>query len=170
MINETLRDIKGPLSLSSHFNFLLFLKILIVLAILVVLWMYFKKRKKMPPVIPKRSAHEIAYEQLERLKAKDYIRQGRVKEYYSEISDIIRHYLENRFLLKAPEMTTDEFLFYVRDYGRLIEAHKALLKEFLVACDLVKFAKYIPSTVEVDAIFVSAKKLVDETKEDIPVK
>lgn len=170
MINETLRDIKGPLSLSNQVNFLLFLGILIVLVVLVLLWMYFKKRKKTPLAIPKRSAHGIAYEQFERLKEKDYIRQGRVKEYYSEISDIIRHYLENRFLLKAPEMTTEEFLFYVRDYGRLIEAHKALLKEFLISCDFVKFAKYIPSTAEVDAIFVSAKKLVDETKEDIPVK
>jgi hypothetical protein len=170
LINETLRDIKGPLSLSNQFNFILLLGILVVLIILELLWMYLKKRKKMSSVIPKRLAHEIAYEQLERLKAKDFIRQGMIKEYYSEISDIIRHYLENRFLLKAPEMTTEEFLFYVRDYGHLIEAHKALLKEFLVACDLVKFAKYIPSTGEVDAIFVSAKKLVDETKEEVSVK
>jgi len=88
----------------------------------------------------------------------------------SEISDIIRHYLENRFLLKAPEMTTEEFLFYVRDYSQLIKEHKTLLKEFLLTCDLVKFAKYVPLFEEMDAIFVSAKKLVDETKEEISTK
>ncbi len=120
--------------------------------------------------VPKRRAHEIAYEQLEKLKAKDLIRQAKVKEYYSEVSDIVRHYLENRFLLKAPEMTTEEFLFYVRDYSPLISEHKTLLKEFLLACDLVKFARHVPPSEEMSAIIVSAEKLVDETKEELSVK
>ncbi|MDD5477471.1 MAG: hypothetical protein PHG87_04620 [Candidatus Omnitrophica bacterium] len=170
MISETLRDIKGPLSLNSRLNFLLLLGILVFIAILVLLFIFLSRRKKPPAILPKRPAHTSAYEQLEKLKAKDLIRQARFKEYYSEISDIIRHYLENRFLLKAPEMTTEEFLFYVRDYGRLDRGHKILLKEFLLACDLVKFAKYVPPIEEMDAIFLSAKKLVDETKEEVPVK
>lgn len=170
MISETLRDIKGPLSLSNRLNIILLLDILVVLVILVLLFIFLSRRKKAPVIIPKKPAHEIAYEQLDRLKAKDLIRQGRIKEYYSEISDIVRHYLENRFLLKAPEMTTEEFLFYVRDYGQLISEHKNLLKEFLQSCDLVKFAKYIPPAGEIDAIFLSAKKLIDETKEKVSVK
>lgn len=170
MIVQTLRDIKGPLSLSSRLNLLLLLGILVFLAILALLFMFFSRRKKVPVVIPKRPASEIAYEQLEKLKAKDLIRQGRVKEYYSEVSDIIRHYLENRFLLKAPEMTTEEFLFYVGDYSQLIGEHKTLLKAFLLSCDLVKFAKHAPPAEETDVIFISAKKLVDETKEELSVK
>jgi len=170
LITEALRDIKGPLSLTSRFNILLLLGFLVVLAVLVLLFTFLSRRKKASVIVPKRPAHEIAYEQLERLKAKDLIRLARFKEYYSEVSDIIRHYLENRFLLKAPEMTTEEFLFYVRDYGKLISGHKILLKEFLLACDLVKFAKYVPSFEEMDGIFVSAKKLVDETKEEVSVK
>ena len=170
MINETLRDIKGPLSLNNHINIILWLVILIFLAMLVFLFKFLTRRKKIPIMMPQKPAHEIAYEQLEKLKAKDLIRQGKIKEYYSEVSDIIRHYLENRFLLKAPEMTTEEFLFYVRDYSQLISAHKTLLKEFLLACDLVKFAKYVPSTGEMDTIFLSARKVVDETKEEESVK
>lgn len=166
MITETLRDIKGPLSLSTRLNIPLLLGILVFLAVLVLLFMFLSRRKKALVTIPKRPAHEIAYEQLEKLKGKDLIRQGRIKEYYSEVSDIIRHYLGNRFLLKAPEMTTEEFLFYVRDYSRLISAHKTLLRGFLLACDLVKFAKYVPPLEEMDEISVSAKKLVDETKEE----
>lgn len=169
-MQETLRDIKGPLSLSSHRNIFLLLVVLVLLAIAVFYFKFLSKRKKTPVIVPRKPAHEIAYEQLEKLKAKDLIRQGKVKEFYSEVSDIIRHYLENRFLLKAPEMTTEEFLFYVRDYSLLVSGHKTLLKEFLLACDLVKFAKYLPPFEEMDAIFVSAKKLVDETKEEIPVK
>lgn len=170
MIGETLRDIKGPLSLSGHFNILLLSGILVILSILALLFMLLSRRKKISVVAPKKPAHGIAYEQLEKLKAKDLIRQGRIKEYYSEVSDIVRHYLENRFLLKASEMTTEEFLFYVRDYSQLISDHKTLLKEFLLACDLVKFAKYVPPFEEMDAIFVSAKKLVDETKEEVSLK
>lgn len=170
MLNEILRDIKGPLSLNSRLNILLLSGILVFLVGLILLFMFLSKKKKASVVIPKKLAHEIAYEQLEELKTKDLIRQGKIKEYYSEVSDIIRHYLENRFFIQAPEMTTEEFLFYVRDYGQLFSWQKTLLKEFLTACDLVKFAKHIPSFEETDAIFVSAKKLVDETREELPVK
>jgi len=165
-MNEVLRDIKGPLSLHNQINIFLILGVLILAGLLILLFKFLSKRKKEALNIPPRPAHEIAYEQLEQLKAKDLIRQGKLKEYYSEVSDIIRHYLENRFLLKAPEMTTEEFLFYVRDYSQLISTHKDLLKEFLLACDLVKFAKYLPSFAETDGIFVCAKKVVDETKEE----
>jgi hypothetical protein len=170
LINETLRDIKGPLSLVVHWNNFLLLLFLVVLAGLLWLFWFLSKRKQRPLPVPKRLAHEIAYEQLRQLQAKGLIRQARIKEYYSEISDIVRRYLENRFSLRAPEMTTEEFLFYARDYGKLIAGHKTLLREFLSACDLVKFAKYLPQAQEIDAIFVSAKKLVDETKEEVPVK
>jgi len=170
LIGETLRDIKGPLGLGNRFNILLLLGALVFLALLALLFMLLLRRKKASSGIPKRPAHEIAYEQLERLKAKNLIGQAKTKEYYSEVSDIIRRYLENRFLLKAPEMTTEEFLFYVREYSQLISGHKTLLKEFLLACDLVKFAKYVPLSEEIDAIFASAKKLVDETKEEESVK
>lgn len=169
MISETLRDIKGPLNLGSRFNIILLLGILVFLAILVKLFIFLSGRKKTTGIIPKRPAHEIAYEQLEILRQKNLIRQGKIKEYYSEVSDIVRRYLENRFLLKAPEMTTEEFLFYVRDYSQLLSGHKALLKEFLLACDLVKFAKYLPSAEETDTILLSAKKLVDETKVALPI-
>jgi len=168
LLAEALRDIQGPVSLGSRFNLPLLPGILVLLAILALLFMFLSRSRKAPAVIPKKPAHEIAYAQLQKLKAKDLIRQGRIKEYYSEVSDIVRRYLENRFLLKAPEMTTEEFLFYVRDYRQLISGHKTLLKAFLLACDLVKFAKYAPPAEEMDAIFVAAKKLVDETKADLP--
>jgi len=166
----TLRDIKGPLNLGYHVNIFLLLGILVFLPALAFLLISLSRRKRVPVIVPRSPAHEIAYKQLEALRQKDLIRQNRIKEYYSEISDIIRHYLENRFLLKAPEMTTEEFLFYVRDYGQLVAEHKTLLKEFLLACDLVKFAKYAPSAKEINVIFVSAKKFVDQTKEEISLR
>ena len=127
MINETLRDIKGPLSLSHHTNIILLLVILVLSVILLFLFKFLSGRKKAPVIVPPKPADEIAYGQLEKLRAKDFIRQGKIKEYYSEVSDIIRHYLENRFLLKAPEMTTEEFLFYVRIrlYGTRLSSNRS---------------------------------------------
>jgi len=162
----TLRDIKGPLEMSRRLDIFLVSGVLIFLAILAFALAFLYRKKDTSAVACKRLAHEIAYEQLQALKQKDLIRQGKIKEYYSEISDIIRRYLENRFLLKAPEMTTEEFLLYVRDYSQLISGHKTLLKEFLSACDLVKFAKYTPSVQEIEAIFVSAERFIDQTKEE----
>ena len=166
--NMQMRDIKGPVGLPVLINRYLFLAGVLFFVALGVCAGYLLKKNKEKQAIPKKPAHEIAYEQLEELRLKDYIRQGKIKEYYTEVSDIIRHYLENRFALRAPEMTTEEFLESARDAAALISEHKNLLKEFLLCSDLVKFARYAPSADEVNAIFDSAKHFVDETKENDP--
>ncbi|MDD5506461.1 MAG: hypothetical protein PHR73_06890, partial [Candidatus Omnitrophica bacterium] len=166
--NTQMRDIKGPVSLPSAIIKYLIPLGLLFLVILGYLARYFLKKNKKENIIPKRPAHAIAYEQLEALRLKEYIGRGLIKEYYTEVSDIIRHYLENRFRLKAPEMTTEEFLVSVRDAGELASEHKNLLKEFLLCCDLVKFAKYAPVPDEVNSIFDSAKRFIDQTKENEP--
>lgn len=166
--NIQMRDIKDPVGLPSVINKYLILLCLLLLIVLGLSAGYFLKKDKAEKAVPKKPAHEIAYEQLEQLRAKDYIGQGRIKEYYTEVSDIIRHYLENRFRFRAPEMTTEEFLASARDAAELISEHKNLLKEFLLCCDLVKFAKYAPSVEEISAISDSAKHFIDQTKENDP--
>ena len=163
-----MRDIKGPLDLPSAIGkFLIPIGLLILIISGFLAWHFLKKNRK-EQYGPKRPAHEIAYEQLEALKVKDYIGKGLIKEYYTEVSDIIRHYLENRFRLKAPEMTTEEFFASARDASELAGEHKNLLKEFLLCCDLVKFAKYAPSVDEVNSILYSAKHFIDQTRENEP--
>ncbi|MEA3306109.1 MAG: hypothetical protein U9R52_04770, partial [Candidatus Omnitrophota bacterium] len=111
-----------------------------------------------------RPAHRLAYEALRELEKKNYIKQGKIKKYYIELSDIARHYLENRFNIKAPEMTTEEFLLKAKEAKELGSEHKNLLKGFLSHCDSVKFAKYGPSEKEISSSFESAKILIDQTK------
>ncbi len=166
--NIQMRDIKDPVALPSRINKYFVLACLLLLVISGLSAGYFLKKNKKGDTIPKKPAHEIAYEQLEALRIKDYIGKGLIKEYYTEVSDIIRHYLENRFRLKAPEMTTEEFLVSAKDAAELISEHKNLLKEFLLCCDLVKFAKYAPALDEVNSIFDSAKHFIDQTKENEP--
>jgi hypothetical protein len=163
-----MRDVKDPVLLPSAVNKYFIPAVLFIFAVSGIAAVYLLKRNKKEAIIPRKPAHEIAYEQLEQLRGKNYIALNKIKEYYTEVSDIIRHYCENRFDLRAPEMTTEEFLMGVRDSGGLIGGHKDLLKEFLLCCDLVKFAKYAPPEDEVNSVFDSAKHFIDQTKENDP--
>lgn len=164
----SIRGIRGPRSMPDYFYLSIFLAVVLLAIIAVLVILYIKQKKKQRDIIiPRRPAHEIAYEALNALKNKDLAGTGKVKEYYFELSDIVRHYLENRFSLKAPEMTTEEFLYHLRETDQLRQDHKGLLGEFLSQCDLVKFAKYLPEKNEIESSFASAKGLVDQTKEHL---
>src|SRR5207245_506058 len=82
--------------------------------------------KRAAPSAPRRPPHEIAAAELERLRGRRLVEHGAFKEYYSALSDIVRRYLEDRFKLRAPEMTTEEFLLATARDGRLMPAHRAV--------------------------------------------
>jgi hypothetical protein len=134
----------------------------------------FKKAKTqaLKPLLPPEPPYEIAFDALNALKAEDLPGRGKIKEYYIRLSDIIRHYIEERFTIRAPEMTTDEFLFNLKDQPVLSGPHKNLLKEFLREADMVKFARYGPSSTEIDNSFSAAWRFVEETRPPVaePVK
>ena len=108
---------------------------------------------------------ELAHERLADLERRNLFAQGKVKEYFSELSDIIRRYIEDRFDIQAPEMTTEEFLNAVGDSVRVEKKHQEILKDFLNLSDMVKFAKYGPNVNEAAQSMVLAKRFVDETRE-----
>lgn len=124
-----------------------------------------KRQKTQEQASLRRTPHEVAYELLERLLKEDLIGKGLTKEYYYRITDILRHYIENRFGLLAPERTTEEFLAEMAHTNRLEDSHKLLIQEFLEHSDMVKYAKYGPSNREVKETYDIAKRLVDETRE-----
>ncbi len=172
---EEIKDIKPPVFFPYSYMPLIIIFSLVLLAtsvFLVKLFLNKIKKGQKEFAYPSKPAHQIAYEALELLRNKNLPVIGNVKEYYIDLSDIVRHYIENRFDIRAPEMTTEEFLFSLRDSGDLTGTHKNLLKEFLSHCDMVKFAKYGPTQEEIEGSFNVAKKLVDETKaqEAIEVK
>jgi len=164
----SIKDIKPPLSFQASYTLIIAILAIIIISLLVFLVIYILKKRAASRgsgrVTPTRKPHEIAYEALRLLKERNLSGAGLVKEYYFEISKIARTYIENRFSLKAPEMTTEEFLYSLKDSDILTGTQKNIVKEFLNQCDLVKFAKYGPSAEEIEASFNTAKKLVDETK------
>lgn len=161
-----IRDIRGPKSFAGKIWFYA----LIVLAVLLIIARVFSfillKKKKEEANAPPTPAHIIAYQALDALEKKGYIRKGQTKIYYIELSDIARRYLENGFNIRAPEMTTEEFLIKVKEDSALSLEHKGLLRDFLTNCDLVKFAKYQPAETEASLSLASARRLIDQTKQE----
>lgn len=165
--SNDIRDIKGPLSLPK--NLLPFIiALLFVLAVVVYsLAKFLRRRASMEKMLPPKPPYEIACEELRRIKSSNLIEKGMIKEYYIILSDCIRHYLEGRFNLRAPEMTTEEFLLSVRESNSLPSGHKALLHDFLASSDMVKFAKYGPGREETESSFQFAWNFVDQTKPEV---
>ena len=135
----------------------------LLVALGLVLWLT-KRGKTKESKVPQVPAHEIAFRQLEQLVAEDLPGKGEVKGFYQRISDILRHYIENRFGLRAPEQTTEEFLSALSLSSALDEPHKQLLKKFLEHCDLVKFAEHHPSNDDIQATFDACKHFIVETQ------
>jgi hypothetical protein len=109
------------------------------------------------------SPREVAYAALEALLAQRLIEQEQVKPFYQRLSAVLRRYIEDRFGLRAPEMTTEEFLTALRSSDALGGKHKGRLAEFLRHCDLVKFAEYPPTAQEVQGTFDVCKAFIFET-------
>ncbi|MHC4756739.1 MAG: hypothetical protein ACYTBP_16550 [Planctomycetota bacterium] len=129
-------------------------------------WLYLSKKKNLEFIRIFRPAHEIAYDRLRALIKDDLINAGRIKEFYEWISNILRHYIEHRFDLRAPERTTEEFLYELQNTNVLGESDKKSIGEFLTHCDLVKFAKHNPTTEQIQRTFDLVKEFIEKTKTD----
>ncbi len=140
------------------------------LAALIILFLIFRyTRKVKPPMviveIPKIPAHIIAFEKLEKLKNEKLWQEGKLKLYHSQLTDIIREYIENRFKIQAQELTTDEILFGFRNIA-IDDESKTKLKQVLILADLVKFAKEQPLPNENETSLTNCYDFVNGTKRE----
>lgn len=129
-------------------------------------WVRLRHRRIKELVRIFKPAHEIAYERLRALVKQDLIKAGKIKEFYERLSDILRHYIEHRFNIRAPERTTEEFLAELPYAGVLSQPDQDQLGEFLRHCDLVKFAKYNPTAEQIQRTFDLVKNFIETTKSD----
>ena len=108
--------------------------------------------------------HEIAFSELEALVNEHLIEKNEVKVFYQRITDIFRRYIENRFGIKAPELTTEEFMGNLRNHSAFTARQNEFLNEFLRHCDLVKFAEHRPETGDIQKTFDTCKNFILETR------
>jgi len=114
-----------------------------------------------------RSAWEVARAELDALLAAPRPTPERIDAFFVALSGVVRRYLERRFGLRSPELTTERFLEVVSGSPDLSDAHQMLLRDFLRECDLVKFAHVIPSDESIAQAIASASRFIDETGEPV---
>ncbi|MEL6865644.1 MAG: hypothetical protein AAFP19_14550 [Bacteroidota bacterium] len=163
-----LAPIKGniyeELTLEDVLPYLIGLALILVLGS-IAYYLYRRRQLQTAPpppeiVIP---AHEVALSKLAELKAEKLWQKGEVKEYLSQLTYIIREYLENRYSIQALELTTDEIVEQLRS-SDITPNWTQHFQEMLQMADLVKFAKAIPPANIHDQLMTKAETFVRETK------
>jgi hypothetical protein len=158
------RDIKPPRPVPRDWRpFIIAGAGLLVLAALAALVVWLRRRRRPVVAPPPMPAEERARRALAELAARGLVAERAFKEYYATLSAIVRLYLEERFGLRAPEMTTEEFLAATARNAELTRAHRAALADFLRESDLVKFARHLPTLADAERAFGAAGRFVDET-------
>ena len=160
-----IRDIKPPEPIPVDWRPYYWLggTVLALLAILLAAVRWLRRSQGEAAGAPPPPPDVVARAALDALRARGLVEQGAFKEYYSALSDIVRRYLEDRFEVRAPEMTTEEFLTSTAREGRLAPAHRRLLGEFLAESDLVKFARHVPALADATRAFDAAQRFVEDT-------
>ena len=175
---KAIYDIKQPLAVSYTWwdwlkdHWLLVLIALVILAGAVAFTWYWKNRPKAEPVIkevkPIIPLHIIALNKLTALRDKKLWQNNAFKEYHSELTDILREYLEKRYHIKTYEKTTDE-IFEELNTVDLTNENKNMLRQILQLADLVKFAKVLPVPAENEHSMNNAVNFVTNTQQIIVV-
>lgn len=168
-----IHDIKGPVEVP--FNWREYLPyilgamgavIVLIGIIYLIVYLVRKRRAKIAarpqPVVPAIPAHVIALEALRQLGQRQLWQQGMVKQYHSELTDILRDYLKAVYAIDAPEMITDDIVRQLK-LKDLSNEHRNVVRNVLELADMVKFAKVAASDKENEQVFASVTAFVHET-------
>jgi hypothetical protein len=160
--------IAAPVQMKEVFPWILAVLLLALAAFGIWYWRKHRKTKVdadgnivRGPVIP---PYDKAVGDLETLRQQKLWQSGKVKEYYSSLTDIAREYIEGQFGVNAVEMTTDDILEEIKPLHFSQETYDKL-KDTMEVADLVKFAKYSSSNLESENAMNSMTEFVNESYE-----
>ena len=158
----------APLTLKEVTPYIL--GVMLIGAIIFLILYSIKRKKNNKPLFsiptkPKEPAHIIALRELDRIKDEKLWQKDKIKEFYSDVTDTLRKYIENRYGIPAMEQTTDEIISSFRYRKELLnEKLFGNLSRMLSLADLVKFAKYKPLPDDNNMTLVDAYFFVNGTK------
>ena len=165
-----IKPIKGPVKIG--FSLLEFMPLIIAGLLFIafagfLIWYYLKRKKGEPIFVLRPSVkyqpHELALMELEKLRAKKLWQAGKIKDYHTELTDILRKYFEDRFHIMAMESTSSEILEDLESKTLVTKENREILNRVLVMADLVKFAKYLPMPEEHDQSMNYAVDVINNT-------
>lgn len=167
---QSIFDIKSPIGEPFSWKELLpyiLWGLLAALVIAVVIYVFIRIKKKKPiipiPEKPKDPPFVVALNQLNELKDKKLWQKQLYKQYYSELTDILRIYLEEQFQIPAMESITPELIQHLKNHSFNDELIRNM-QSLLTTADFVKFAKATPLPDENDWHWKNAVQFVEQTK------
>ncbi|TSJ39212.1 hypothetical protein FO440_15740 [Mucilaginibacter corticis] len=173
---KSIYDIKQPILVNYTFfdrvkdNWTWIVIAIVVTALIIGLIIYLRNKPKQQPVIkitkPSIPIHIVAIDKLKELRDKKLWQQEEFKLYHSELTDIIREYLEKRYNIKTHEKTTDEILTALNNRD-ITGEYRNMLQQILVMADLVKFAKEKPLPLENERSLDNAIEFVLKTQQSV---
>lgn len=164
---EDIRGLKPPIDMrETYWAYLLILPVLALLG--AGGFFYYRQRSRglALPEIPeelKKPAWEVALFELDSLRESDLLKKKEIKRYFTILSDVVRKYVERRFEISALDRTTEEIRREIKR-TELAQTIRESITGLLFFCDLVKFAKYVPSAKEVGESLNQAYSIVNLTK------
>ncbi len=164
---EDIKPLRGPRSFERDFPWWWFVIGTVVIAAAVLFYLMYRRAGR--PIdlgreaVDTRLPWEIALDELGKLKNSDWVARGLYKEYYLRLSEIFRKYLERRYGISALERTTHEIIMEFRGLS-LEKREEEAIRHFLEECDLVKFAKYDPTSEDIERHFQMAHDFVMQTR------
>jgi hypothetical protein len=132
---------------------------LVLLLFVLNVWVLYRRRRQESAVPPS----QWALRELQRVRLPAGSTEYELEEFYTQLSDVLRRYLDLRYHMPAPEQTTPEFLETMRRSPQLQPEQQAVLRDFLEQCDLVKFARAQPSREEWRKAAETAHAFVEQT-------
>ena len=126
-----------------------------------LLWRMWRSRRR---IAAKKSAYDEAVGKLRSLEQRGAPTADLADAWFVELSAIVRSYLEHRHDIRAPELTTEEFLQVASRSPELTATHRAQLTQFLERCDRVKFAGYRPESSESIDTLAAARAFIEDTR------
>ena len=167
-----IRDVKGPENLPFDYRKVITISAIIIVVLLAVAFIiyYIKRKKKGISLLgfaaPPRPPDEIALERLLSLDESGLLEKREYKRFFTQLSDILREYLEARFEVSALESTTSELLQQLDNIEEIGRDVIDSITQILQLSDLVKFAKYIPLDDESFGVVDDVRSIIEQTRKE----
>ncbi len=163
--SDTLKPIKDPVSLDMRRMREVLLAVVAALLSSVLAFKVIRRRLRQKRINLEglKSPHERALGELDRLRRRSLLREGKVKEFYSELADILRRYFSRRYGVETLERTTAEIMVELRGKG-LVKTVLDKAGRMLGSADLVKFAKFIPDVSLAETLEKELIQIIELTK------
>ena len=133
------------------------------LAVLGIILLRNARRRREEAGKPKDPPYVVALRKLDRYRGNKYWAADRQKAFYSGVTDALKEYIDARFGVDAPEMTTAELFDAMKGEKEISPESYQALRELFERADFVKFAKMVVSDEENATVLPVAVKFVTDT-------